>query len=149
MMTRAARTVVLTVALGLVCFACKRPVHGGGGPPSGGGARGGEFVPTAIALVKISTDCVAIKEDPVNARSDDSVVWVVLAQAGCGFENQTVEIRFVGGKDPGQCNCSDRFNRNLAKLRLKVKAHQAHETYEYEIWVNGQRISDPRLEVDP
>ena len=139
----------MTAVLGTVIVACHHRARGPGGSSGGGIAGHGGFVSTPIAFAQSTAGCVSLKEDPVKARSDDSVVWAVVAQPACGFEGQTVEVVFSSGDDPGRCYCSDPIRNNNAKLRLKVKRHAEHHSYTYEIRVAGKVIADPRLEVDP
>ena len=115
------------------------------------GRPAGKYITSPIGLVtSTGTSCISVKEDVVHANSYDDVEWLVTADPKCGFEGQTVEIAFLNGGHPGNCNCSAPIKKNVAKnLRLKVDKHLEHTPYDYEIRVAGKTIYDPRLEVDP
>jgi hypothetical protein len=144
MKQRSALPALTAVVFTTLTAGCHKSPPVGAPPPGAGG-----FVSSPIAFVQSGASCVSLKEDPVRARSYDDVVWGVIAQPTCGFEGQTVEIVFTSGGDPGRCQCTDPIRNGNAKLKLKIKNHQEHRSYTYEIRVNGKPVTDPRLEVDP
>lgn len=124
-------------------------VAGCGKAPDGAGAGpGGGAVVSAIAFFQNGADCDIVRDDTVDAHSDDDVTWAVSVRPPCNLDGQTVEIQFTDGGDPGRCQCSDTIRNNKAKLKLKVKKHGKHEGYTYNIRVAGKTFH-PRLEVDP
>lgn len=161
MMTHRARTVVLTVALGMACFGCRKPVRGGG-PPAGGGPdlrRTQANVPLfAIVYEDAAGSCnqaFAPYDEPIRAKVGDKVTFEVLNLCRDATD---VALEITSDGDPFNEHANNEYrlpnvqNRETKKRQLLVGRHanqtQDTKTYKFNLLFAQTKI-DPRLEVDP
>jgi hypothetical protein len=117
-----------------------------------------------LTAIVIDSTCQDGKEYTVRVKSKGKADWYVVSECN-NYDQKLVSIQFVdqnGNEIPppsadGKCaKCSDKIKNNgFVKLSLDAKEVSRQETYDYVVWIgtdqnpHEQKLSDPRLEIDP
>jgi hypothetical protein len=156
-MTRARVTIAMLTTSILV---------GCGGPKRGGGPPGIKYSPkdrgTLVVLIGDNASCTAVKLDVHRANRKDKVIWRVYN--ACPYaENKEIKIVFTDNNSPEDPNeevvkaktIRTTPGNKWTELRLTVKGPTdlpddgRVKVYEYDFYLGGNKLADPRLEIDP
>lgn len=143
---------VVGLLIGRVAVA---PGGAGGGPPTM------THVPKPrgflVVLVEVDNQCIPVKLGGHRAQRNDHVTWDI--RDYCDAQGQTIEIKWTGSNgSPTTRALKDSINAS-GKLLLKADMDNVPDNpeqepnrvldYPYDIVIDGNAFTDPKLEIDP
>ncbi len=134
------RTTMLILATTLVAVSCSRFA-----PGLAGGTKKG----TIVLYRDAANNCksVTTRYMKKSKNQDRSVQWKVDDEFDCQSQNGVIELRFALGQDPLP-NCQKKTEPGKKAIECDLAtANTTNGAVKYQIFLDGNEIEDPELEI--